>query len=113
MNVLYYRKASGKLPVREYIDALPEADRAGITGDLELIAARGLINVPVETRHLGGLLWELKTGTGHQQRLFYFIRRGEDFILLHACKKQKKGAQPGDVKKARDRMNEVIKGDNR
>jgi phage-related protein len=108
MVVHYYRTASGREPVREYIDSLPTQDRAAVAGDLALIEQYGVVEAPVATRHLGGKLWEIKTGTRHQQRVFYCLLSGSCLVALHACKKQREGAQRGDVGLAERRMREVL-----
>jgi phage-related protein len=113
MEIRYYETSSGRKPAQEYINSLPEADRAGITGDIELIQEMGIINAPVVTRKLQGKqfkgkLWELKSGTGHQQRIFYILKTGPLMLLLHACKKQKEGAQRRDLDVALKRMKEVL-----
>jgi phage-related protein len=108
MNIYYYKTLSGREPVREYINNLPYADRCIITGDLELIRDCGIFNAPVMTRKLIEKLWEIKTGTRKQQRLFYCVISGDTLVLLHACKKQKEGAQHKDVKLAHKRMMEVL-----
>jgi phage-related protein len=69
----------------------------------------GIIKAPVVTRKLREKLWEIKTGTRHQQRIFYCLITGDAIVLLHACKKQKEGAQRGDVNLAFKRMKEVFK----
>ena len=89
-------------------NGLQEADRIAIAGDLELIRHYGIMAAPVITRKLVEKLWEIKTGTRHQQRLFYCIITGDSLVLLHACKKQKQGAQRGDVDLAYKRMKEVL-----
>ena len=108
MEILYYRTVSGREPVREYISSLPEVDRVAIAGDMELLRDYGIRRSPVVTRKLKQKLWEIKTGMRHQQRIFYCLAIGENIILLHACKKQKEGSQPGDVDLAFKRMKEVL-----
>lgn len=113
MDIVYFKSASGKEPVRDYIRGLPKADRAIITGDFELILEYGLKNAPVRTRKLQGKqfkgkLWELKTGTGTQQRIFYCMANAEFMILLHACKKQKQAGQKRDLNVALKRMKGVL-----
>ena len=108
MNVFYYKTTSGRQPVREYIECLPEDDRAAIAGDIRLVVEYGIFKAPVITRKLREKLWEIKTGTRHQQRIFYCLVTGEAIVLLHACKKQKEGAQRGDVDLAFTRMKEVL-----
>jgi phage-related protein len=108
MNVLYYKTTSGRQPVQEYINGLSLEDRVSIAGDLELIREYGIMAAPVITRKLVEKLWEIKTGRRHQQRVFYCVLSGDALVLLHACKKQKKGAQRGDVDLAYKRMKEVL-----
>jgi phage-related protein len=108
MNVLYYRTSSGREPVREYIYSLPKEDLVIITGDLEQIRDCGIMTAQVVTRKLIDKLWEIKTGTRNQQRIFYCVMSGDSLVLLHACKKQKEGAQRNDVELAYKRMKEVL-----
>jgi phage-related protein len=108
MNVIYYKTSSGREPVREYLNNLPIADRAIITGDLEQIRDYGILGAQIVTRKLIEKLWEIKTGMRRQQRIFYCLITGDEMILLHACKKQKQGAQRGDVDVAYKRMKEVL-----
>jgi phage-related protein len=108
MDVYYYQTPSGRQPVREYINKLPREDRSIITGDLEQIRDQGIMAANVMTRKLIEKLWEIKTGTRNQQRLFYCVMSGDALVLLHACKKQKQGAQSGDVNLAYKRMKEVL-----
>jgi len=108
MNIVHFRTSSGGEPVRDYVNELPEADRVAITGDMELVRDYGIRQAPVVTRKLKGKLWEIKTGTRQQQRIFYCVNKGDDLVLLHACKKQKQGSQSGDVDLAFKRMREVL-----
>ncbi len=111
--VYYYRTLSGREPAREYISGLPQQDREIITADLELVEEFGIVHAPVVTRKLQGgqfkgKLWEIKTGTRHQQRIFYCVQTGSKIVLLHACKKQKEGGQQEDLSVALRRMKEVL-----
>ncbi len=113
MEIRYYQTSSGRKPAQEYVNSLPEADRVGITGDLELILEMGIDKAPVVKRKIvgkqfKGKLWELKTGTGHQQRIFYILKTGSLMLLLHACKKQKEGGQKRDLGVSLRRMKEVL-----
>jgi phage-related protein len=108
MNIYYFKTSSGRMPVQDYINELPYTDRVIIVGDLQLIRDFGIMGAPVVVRKLIEKLWEIKTGTRHQQRLFYCIITGDALVLLHACKKQKQGAQRGDVDLAHKRMKEVL-----
>jgi phage-related protein len=108
MDVIYYQTSSGREPVRVYINELPKEDRVIITSDLEQIRDHGIMAANVVSRKLIEKLWEIKTGTRSQQRLFYCVISGDTLVLLHACKKQKQGAQRGDIDLAYKRMREVL-----
>ena len=109
MNIFYYRTSSGRETVREYIEDLPVDDQIDIGGDIRLIIEHGIVGAPVVTRKLQGKLWEIKTGTRNQQRIFYCLYTEDGIVLLHACKKQKEGAQRADVELASERMKEVLR----
>ena len=108
MNIVYYKTSSGRMPVREYIHALPKGDVEAIVADLEIIREFGILSSMVTTRKLKEKLWEIKTGTRNQQRIFYCLVSENGIALLHACKKQKEGVQRGDVELAYKRMKEVL-----
>jgi len=55
-----------------------------------------------------GKLWEIKTGLGRRQRIFYCLVSGQQMMLLHACKKQKQTTQACDLSVALFRMKEVL-----
>lgn len=108
MDIVYYKTSSGRMPVQEYINSLPIADIEAITADFEIIRDHGILSNVIKTRKLKDKLWEIKTGTRNQQRIFYCLVNAEGITLLHACKKQKEGAQRGDVELAHKRMKEVL-----
>jgi len=107
MRITYYRTASGREPAKEYIYSLQQASLEIILKDLELLSELGF-DAPVVTRKLKDKLWEIKTGSGRQQRIFYVTIAGPELVLLHACKKQKQGSQKEDVDLAFKRMKEVL-----
>ncbi|MDD5673291.1 MAG: type II toxin-antitoxin system RelE/ParE family toxin [Chitinivibrionales bacterium] len=113
MELFYYQTEQGRIPVKEYIDALEKEDRAKIIADFELIRKYGLKDAPVSTRKLQGgqfkgKLWEIKTGKSNQHRIFYCILLGTQLHMLHACKKQKEGGQNKDLDTALKRLKKII-----
>jgi phage-related protein len=113
MEVQQYRTGAGNEPAREYIDSLPYLDRVNIAADIETIIQNGIEDPKLTTRKLKGgkfkgKLWELKTGSGNQQRIFYCVVKGPILIMLHACKKQKEGGQKKDLDVAAKRMKDVL-----
>lgn len=108
MDIIYYKTSSGREPVLEYLQKLPEPDQVDIAADFKILYEFGIMHPSLITRKLKGKLWEIKTGTRHQQRIFYCLVNADGIVLLHACKKQKEGAQRGDVDLAYKRMKEVL-----
>lgn len=108
MHIIYYKTSSGREPVLEYLQRLPEKDQEAVATDLKILFEFGIMHSSLITRKLKDKLWEIKTGTRHQQRIFYCLVSENGIVLLHACKKQKEGAQRGDVELAYKRMREVV-----
>lgn len=103
MEVYYY--TSGKRqPVREYVDALPQEERAVVAAALLDIEEHDLEGTTV-TRHIDGKLWELKIS---RHRIFYVLIVGPVMVLLHAYKKQGQKAPSRELDVARKRMKEVL-----
>lgn len=105
MKVTFFRTASGRSPVLEYIQNLIKSERARVLEALEQVERRGLDAVRVEFRQIDGKLWEIKIGS---HRVFYvMIDRGE-MVLLHAYKKQKQKLPIKEREIAIRRMKELL-----
>jgi len=85
MKVTFFRTASSRSPVLEYIQNLTKPERARVLEALEQVEQRGLEAVRVEFRQIDGKLWEIKVGS---HRVFYVIIERDEMVLLHAYKKQ-------------------------
>jgi phage-related protein len=85
MKVTFFRTASGRSPVLEYIQNLTKPERARVLEALDQVERRGLDAVRVEFRQIDSKLWEIKIG-GH--RVFYVVIDRDEMVLLHAYKKQ-------------------------
>jgi phage-related protein len=72
IEILFYIKSSGKIPVSDYIDELSEKDQAKVAACLKSIEDLGFDSPRVEFRQIEGKLWEIKiklSSGGH--RIFY------------------------------------------
>lgn len=107
MKLFYYRKPSGKIPVIEFLDSLPEHDSAKIRHDIGLLVAKGTQECRLSLRHIEGKLWEIRFRLSAGYRIFYFIIT-EDIFLLHAYKKQSQKAPDHEIKVALKRMEELL-----
>ena len=112
MRVIFYKTASGREPVKDYFEKLSVLDRVRIAEDIEIIedcnSIEELKTCPVNVKPLQGKLWEIKTGHGNQQRVYYVIISGLQMVLLHACKKQSQKAAQRDIETGMKRMMEVL-----
>lgn len=88
-RVVYYRHPSGRVPVRDFIDALAVKQQAAVMADLSLLGDEGpVLPFPLTSAiatYKG--LRELRTRHGGSQfRLIYMISHG-DVVVLHGFQK--------------------------
>ena len=104
MDVRFYQTASGRSPVKEYLEGLP-SDRAEVVyASLADLERHGLDGAAATARHIEGKLWELKFSI---DRVFYVVITGPVMVLLHAYKKQGQRAPPRELEVARRRLKDV------
>lgn len=107
--MVYFKQASGKEPVKQYIDKLPNDLAAHVLAALKDIKEHGINNALVTCRQIEGKLWEIKIAA---QRVFYVLIEGPTMVLLHAYKKQGQKAPKKELSVAKKRMKLVVGGDN-
>ena len=105
MKVTFYRTASGRSPVVDYIQNLTKPERARVLEALEQVERRGLDAVRVEFRQIEGKLWEIKIGS---HRVFYVMIDRDEMVLLHAYKKQRQKLPVKEREIAIRRMKELL-----
>lgn len=105
-EIVFYQDHRGRIPVIEFIDALPAMDQAKVYNALRLLREFGTILGMPHTRHIDGKLWELRPGG---IRLFYFAYIGKRFVILHGYRKKSTKASEREVKIALQRLDELLK----
>jgi phage-related protein len=108
MIIHRYETQGGKDIIKEYLDKLPANEKAvgyDIMRSIERNGLRGLENM--NTRQLDGKLWEIKFYD--KNRFMYIVEDGNNFFIVHACKKQKEKAEKFELDKARRRVRELEK----
>ncbi len=103
-QIVYYKTAAGRSPVREFIAALEAGERAKVRFDLDLLAAFGLELGAPYVRSVRGKLWELRTTGRTQHRVLYFAASGKRLVLLHAFTKKTPKTPAAEIDTARRRM---------
>ncbi|HHT97722.1 MAG TPA: type II toxin-antitoxin system RelE/ParE family toxin [Clostridiales bacterium] len=107
MVIHSYCTPGGKDLIKEYLNGLPNSEKAEGYIILEELESKGVQYLDnLNTRHLGGKLWEIKFR--RHNRIFYVLADYNNLYLLHACKKQKGKAEKFELDKARDRAKEII-----
>lgn len=106
MNVWDYETNGGKDLINDYLDNLqPDESAEGYRIKKE-IEDKGLEALEtLITRQLRGKLWEIKFN--YKDRFMYIIADGDNFYILHACKKQKDKAEQFEIDKAIKRAKEL------
>src|SRR5271169_3568150 len=90
----FYRTSGGPEPVREWLRALPLADRKTIGEDIKDVEFSWPIGLPL-VRPLGRGLWEVRSSlaNGRIARVIFCVDHGEMFLLHGFIKKTQKTPQ--------------------
>jgi len=109
MKVFLYKTASGRSPITDYIDKLPEPDQARFLDVLTEIESCGLNAVRVIFKPLEGKLWEIKfRSVGGGFRVLYVLMSKDTMVWLHAFHKKTQKTPAKDLKIALTRMKEIL-----
>jgi phage-related protein len=104
--VVFYKSASGREPVREWLKGLSKNDKKLIGEDIKTVQFGWPIGMPV-VRKLEEYLWEIRTRLDNRiSRVFITIQDGR-IILLHGFIKKEQKTPKGDLQLARRRLLDV------
>lgn len=107
MKIHSYCTSGGKDLIKEYLDDLPNPEKAEGYLILEMLEKEGSEYFTyLNTRQIEGKIWEIKFR--RHNRIFYILQDKDNLYLLHACKKQKGKAEKIDLDKARSRSKEIL-----
>ncbi len=108
---VYYKAASGRVPVREFIDAQGVEVKEKIFSDLvRLVRFNVRLGPPYVEKVEGRDFWELRTRVrGDIYRTFYFAHAGKKFVLLHAYQKKSQKAPSKELNVAEERMGDYLR----
>jgi len=103
----FYCTAAGKEPVREWLQALDEADRRIVGHDIATAEFGWPVGMPV-CRSLGKGLWEIRSGIsdGRITRVIFCVER-EKMVLLHSFIKKTQKTPQADLNLALKRKMEI------
>jgi len=104
----FWKSASGREPVRDWLNELPREDQRTIGRDIAKVQFCWPIGLPV-CRPLSGGLWEIRSSlpSRREARVLFGFCNGM-LIALHAFIKKTQKTAPEDLSLARQRLREVL-----
>ena len=102
LEVVFYRTAAGKEPVREWLQQLPKADRRSIGIDLKTVQFGWPLGMPL-VRKLEPGIWEVRSDLDRRIARVLFTVADEDMVLLHGFIKKSQKTPTVDIERARSR----------
>jgi phage-related protein len=106
LRVLFYRTASGREPVREWLRGLNREARKVIGEDVKTVQFGWPLGMPL-VRPLGDGLWEVRTQLRDRIARIIFLAEGSLMVLLHGFIKKSQKTPPKDLALARRRAVEI------
>ena len=112
-SVKFFEDKKGKMPVREFLEGLSLKEHAKVVKYIEFLRVhQGVLDEPY-ARHIRGKIRELRIDFGRQRhRVLYFLLVGKKIVLLHAFTKRTAKTPESEIKKAEERMQEIINNEN-
>jgi phage-related protein len=99
----FYETATGRQPVREFLDTLSGEDLAAVAAGMRDVARNGLI----AARHLRGDIYEVREDGDHQSFRILFAtegQRGQVLLALEALSKKTRRTPPATIELAERRL---------
>ncbi|HET9017698.1 MAG TPA: type II toxin-antitoxin system RelE/ParE family toxin [Thermomicrobiaceae bacterium] len=107
-ELVYYETASGRCPVREFLDDLSGEQAERVVRKLDLLETLGTRLDPPHVKPLRGRIWELRvTGRVHH-RVLYAAVVGRRIVLLHAFTKKSQRTPTGEIDLAEARLADYL-----
>lgn len=104
-KIEYYKTASGKSPVEEFIFSLDIKTQNKIVDMLTLLKEFGItLSLPHIKKVAGTSLWELRILGSNNIRFFYIAQTGKTFLLLHGFQKKKQKTDKKEIDTALKRL---------
>lgn len=113
-NIEFYQKLNGDIPVEEFITSLTPEHQAKAYWEIELLEKNGIMLTKPYMKSIKGEkykgLKELRIEySGDQSRIFYFLPKGNTFILLHGFIKKTQKTPPRELERARKHMEDYLR----
>ncbi len=88
-QVILYRDAEGRSPVREFLESLDPKTRVRFAWSIEQLRLRNVQARPPLVKHVEGKLWELREESQTNiYRLLYVFAADRQIVFLHGFQKK-------------------------
>ena len=108
-RIVFYRSASGREPVREWLKQLRPAYRKQVGEDLYTLQLGWPVGMPL-ARKLEPDLWELRSHIPNGIVRVLFTQDKRVLVLLHAFIKKSRKLPPGELAVAKERLTTLRTG---
>ncbi|NNM44162.1 MAG: type II toxin-antitoxin system RelE/ParE family toxin [Chlamydiae bacterium] len=109
ISVDFYKQASGREPVREWLKSLKKGERRTIGEDIKTVQTGWPLGMPL-VGNLGKGLWEVRSTLSNTIARVLFIMHEEQMVLLHGFIKKTQKTSQQDLEIALTRAKEVRRG---
>ena len=109
ISVDFYKQASGREPVREWLKSLKKGERRTIGEDIKTVQTGWPLGMPL-VGNLGKGLWEVRSTLSNTIARVLFIMHEEQMVLLHGFIKKTQKTSQQDLEIAFTRAKEVRRG---
>ena len=106
LPVRFYRSTEGREPVRDWLKALPDADRKKIGDEIRVVQFGWPVGMPL-VRRLGADLWEVRVTLPSRRARVLFTLEGDAAVLLNGFIKQSQKTPKEDLELAQRRLKTV------
>ena len=104
-QVEFYETETGRAPVLEWLEEMPEEDRSVALGYIEQLRILGTDARMPLVKPLGNKLYELRWPSSKKQhRIIYFATSGRKFVMLNGFIKKRQETPPREIATALRRM---------
>lgn len=98
MEVIFYEKTNGEIPVRDFIDSLNSKDAKSIKHVIDLLQKYGnQLQRPYSASLKNGIFELRAKGKDNQYRVLYFFIKGNYACLTNACIKKTRIVSPKEI----------------
>lgn len=111
LTVAFYKTAAGNEPVRDWLKGLAREDKKTIGEDIKAVEMVWPQGMPL-VKKLEANLWEVRTKLPNTiARVFFTVWHGF-MVLLHGIIKKSQKTPLDDLKLAKKRRDEILRGTN-